>query len=78
MAEEDPLGELTPELLKIDLLIKRNFKSHLEPLNNSINSLLETAKITEKNKVEITNLKREIHLLKTKCQKLEQEQKHIK
>ena len=28
--------------------------------------------------MEISNLKRENHLLKTKCQKLEQEQKHIK
>ena len=78
MAEEDPLGELTPELLKIDLLIKRNFKIHLEPINNNINSLLATAKLTEKNKEEITNLKRENYFLKTKCQKLEQEQKHIK
>ena len=32
----------------------------------------------EKNKEEITNLKRENYFLKTKCQKLEQEQKHIK
>ena len=76
--EEDPLGELTPELLKIDLLIKRNLKIHLELINNNINFLLETAKVTEKNTVEISNLKRENYLLKTKCQKLEQEQKHIK
>ena len=76
--EENPLGELTPELLKIDLLIKRNLETHLEPINNKINSLLETAKITERNTVEISNLKRENYLLKTKCQKLEQEQKHIK
>ena len=76
--EEDPLRELTPELLKIDLLIKRNLKIHLEPINNNINSLLETAKVTEKNTVEISNLKRENYLLKTKCQTLEQEQKHIK
>ena len=76
--EEDPLGELTPELLKIDLLIKRNLKTQLEPINNNIKSLLETAKVTEKNTVEISNLKKENFLLKTKCLKLEQEQKHIK
>ena len=76
--EEDPLGELTPELLKIDLLIKRNLKIQLEPINNKIKSLLETAKVTEKNTVEISNLKRENYFLKTKCLKLEQEQKHIK
>ena len=57
--EEDPLSDLTPELLKIDLLIKRNLKIQLEPINNIIKSLLETAKVTEKNTVEISNLKRE-------------------
>ena len=57
--------------------IRRNDR-HQEPINTNINSLLATAKITEKNKEEITNLKRENYFLKTKCQKLEQEQKHIK
>ena len=76
--EEDPLSELTPELLKIDLLIKRNLKIQLEPINNNIKSLLETAKVTEKNTAEISNLKKENLFLKTKCLKLEQEQKHIK
>ena len=65
--KENPLEELTPELLKIDLLIKRNLETHLEPINNKINSLLETAKITESNTVEISNLKKENYLLKTKC-----------
>ena len=76
--DEDPLSELTPELLKIDLLIKQNLKIQLEPINNNIKSLLETAKVTEKNMVEISNLKKGNLFLKTKCLKLEQEQKHIK
>ena len=76
--KENPLEELTPELLKIDLLIKRNLETHLEPINNKINSLLETAKITERNTVEISKLKKENYLLKTKCHKLEEEQRHIK
>ena len=59
-AEEDlELGELTPELKMIDLLIKRNLKQQLEPINSNINSLLKTAKITEKNALEITTLKKE-------------------
>ena len=76
--EEDILGDLTPELRKIDLLIKRNLKQQLEPINNNINSLLKTAKITERKELEINTLKKENYLLKHKCQKLEREQKHIK
>ena len=71
--EDDLLGELTPELKKIDLLIKRN----LQPINNSIKSLLETAKTTAMHQVEINSLK-ENNFLKHKCQKLEKEQKNIK
>ena len=41
--EEVQIGELTPELKMIDLLIKRNLKQQLEPINNNINSLLQTA-----------------------------------
>ena len=77
--EEDlELGELTPELKMIDLLIKRNLKQQLEPINSNINSLLKTAKITEKNALEITTLKKENTYWKQRCQKLELDQKHIK
>ena len=72
--EDDLLGELTPELKKIDLLIKRN----LQPINNSIKPLLETAKTTATHQVEINSLKKENNLLKHKCQKLEKEQRNIK
>ena len=72
------IGELTPELKMIDLLIKRNLKEQLKPINNNINSLLITAKITEKNALEITNLKKESSYWKQWCQRLEMEQKHIK
>ena len=44
--DDDLLGEFTRELKKIDLLIKRNLQLQLQPINNSINSLLETAKTT--------------------------------
>ena len=62
-SQEDDMeiGELTPELKMIDLLIKRNLKEQLKPINNNINSLLITAKITEKNALEITNLKKKVH-----------------
>ena len=62
-SQEDDMeiGELTPELKMIDLLIKRNLKEQLKPINNNINSLLNTAKITKKNALEITNLKKEAH-----------------
>ena len=76
--EDDLLGELTPELKKIDLLIKRNLQLQLQPINNSINSLLETAKTTVTNQAEISTLKKENLLLKHKCQKLEKEQKTSK
>ena len=67
--EEDlELGELTPELKMIDLLIKRNLKQQLEPINSNINSLLKTAKITEKNAQEITTLKKENIYWKQRCQ----------
>ena len=42
--EEDLLEEITPELKKIDLLIKRNLQLQLQPINNSINSLLKQLK----------------------------------
>ena len=79
-SQEDDMeiGELTPELKMIDLLIKRNLKEQLKPINNNINSLLITAKMTEKNALEITNLKKESSYWKQRCQKLELEQKHIK
>ena len=76
--EDDLLGELTPELKKIDLLIKRNLQLQLQPINNSINSLLETAKTMATHQVEISTLKKENIILKHKCQKLEKEQKNIK
>ena len=76
--EDDLLGELTPELKKIDLLIKRNLQLQLQPINNSINSLLETAKTTATHQMEINTLKKENIFLKHKCQKLEKEQKNIK
>ena len=72
------IGELTPELKMIDLLIKRNLKQQLEPINNNINSLLQTVQITEKNVLEITTLKKENSYLKHHCQRLEMEQKNIK
>ena len=79
LQEDDmEIGELTPELKMIDLLIKRNLKEQLKPIKNNINSLLNTAKITEKNALEITNLKKESSYWKQWCQKLEMEQKHIK
>ena len=79
-SQEDDMeiGELTPELKMIDLLIKRNLKEQLKPINNNINSLLNTAKITKKNALEITNLKKESSYWKQRYQKLEMEQKHIK
>ena len=79
-SQEDDMeiGELTPELKMIDLLIKRNLKEQLKPINNNINSLLTTAKITEKNAMEIDTLKKESSYWKQRCQKLEMEQKHIK
>ena len=78
-AEDDQeIGELTPELKMIDLLIKRNLKQQLEPINSNINLLLKTAKITEKNALEITTLKKENTYWKQRCQKLESEQRHIK
>ena len=64
------IGELTPELKMIDLLIKRNLKEQLKPINNNINSLLNTAKITEKNALEITNLKKEKLILETTVSKV--------
>ena len=76
--EEDLLGELTPELKKIDLLIKRNLQLQLQPINNSINSLLETAKTTATHQVEINTVKKENIFLKHKCQKLEKEPNNIK
>ena len=76
--DDDLLGELTPELKKIDILIKRNLQLQLQLLNNNINSLLETAKTTVTNQVEIDNLKKENLFFKHKCQKLEKEQKNIK
>ena len=57
--EDDLLGELTPELRKIDLLIKRNLQLQLQPINNTINSLLETAKTTATHQMEINTLKKE-------------------
>ena len=79
LQEEDmEIGELTPELKMIDLLIKCNLKEQLKPINSNINSLLNTAKITEKNALEITTLKKENNYWKQRCQKLELEQKHIK
>ena len=76
--DDDLLGELTPELKKIDLLIKRNLQLQLQPINNSINSLLETAKTTITHQTEINTLKKENTFLKHKCQKLEKEQQKIK
>ena len=76
--DEDLLGELTPELKKIDLLIKRNLQLQLQPINKSINSLLETAKTTITHQTEINTLKKENTFLKHKCQKLEKEQQNIK
>ena len=76
--EDDLLGKLTPELKKIDILIKRNLQLQLQPLNNNINSLLETAKTTVTNQAEINSLKKENLILKHKFQKLEKEQKNIK
>ena len=76
--EDDLLRELTPELKKIDLLIKKNLQLQLQPINNSINSLLETAKTTATHQMEINTLKKENIFLKHKCQKLEKEQKNIK
>ena len=76
--EDDLLGELKPELKKIDLLIKRNLQLQLQPINNSINSLLETAKTMATHQMEINTLKKENIFLKHKCQILEKEQKNIK
>ena len=76
--DDELLGELTPELKKIDILIKRNLQLQLQPINNSINSLLESAKTTVTHQVEINTLKKENIFLKHKYQKLEKEQKIIK
>ena len=76
--DDELLGELTPELKKIDILIKRNLQLQLQPINNSINSLLESTKTTVTHQVEINTLKKENIFLKHKCQKLEKEQKIIK
>ena len=76
--QDDLLGELTPELRKIDILIKRNLELQLQPIKNNINSLLKTAKTTVTNHAEIGILKKENLFLKYKCQKLEREQKNIK
>ena len=76
--EDEELGELTPELRKLDLLIKRNLRIQLRPLKVNINELLETAKTTSTHSVEINNLKQENKVLKHRCNQLEQEQQSMK
>ena len=69
--EEDmELGELTPELLKLDLLIKRNLRVELQPLKSNIKELLETAKVTTIHTEEITVLRQENRVLRHKCNQL--------
>ena len=76
--EDEELGELTPELRKLDLLMKRNLRIQLRPLKVNIKELLETAKTTSSHTVEIDNLKQENKVLKHRCNQLEQEQKAMK
>ena len=76
--EDEELGELTPELRKLDLLIKRNLRIQLRPLKVNIKELLETAKTTSTHTVEINILKQENKVLRHRCNQLEQEQQAMK
>ena len=76
--EEDFLGELTPEMKKLDLLIKRNLRHELKPLKKDIADLLVTATVTTTHTNEILSLKQENTVLRHKCNQLEQEQKVLK
>ena len=76
--EDEELGELTPELRKLDLLIKRNLRSELRPLKTNIKELLETAKTTSKHTEEINVLRQENRVLKHRCNQLEQKQQVMK
>ena len=76
--EDEEIGELTPELRKLDLLIKRNLRIQLQPLKVNIKELLETSKTTSTHTVEINSLKQENKVLKHRCNQLEQEQQVMK
>ena len=76
--EDEELGELTPELRKLDLLIKRNLRTELHPLKANIKELLETAKTTSEHTEEIQFLKQENRVLKHRCNQLEQKQEALK
>ena len=76
--EEDFLGELTPEMKKLDLLIKRNLRHELKPLKKDIADLVLSAAVTTTHTNEILSLKQENTVLRHKCNQLEQEQKALK
>ena len=76
--EEELLGELTPELKKLDLLIKRNLQIELKPIKKNITELLQNASTITKHTDEISTLKQENNVLRYKCNQLEQEQQLLK
>ena len=76
--EEELLGELTPELKKLDLLIKRNLRIELRPIKKNITELLQNASTITEHTDEISTLKQENNVLRYKCNQLEQEQQLLK
>ena len=76
--EEELLGELTPELKKLDLLIKRNLRIELKPIKKNITELLQNASTITEHTDEISTLKQENNVLRYKCNQLEQEQQLLK
>ena len=76
--EEDFLGDLTPEMKKLYLLIKKNLRHKLKPLKKNTAELLETVTITTTHTNEILTLRQENNVLWLKCNQLEQEQQILK